>query len=245
MPAKRKIVKKKPEIPAEKLENQEDEAEISDKEEKAEISGDEAENAEDVEKKQRKTGVVYFSMIPPNYNVARMREYFEKIAPGDVGRIYLAKNKASKSLANRYSEGWMELKKKKVAKAIAEQIDNTQIGGKKRDFVSSLYWNIRYLSGFKWVHLTEQLQYEKEVERRRMNVELAQARRIAAHFEDQIEKGRNLRKLEEKVKSAGGKWTNFERDVEQKKTFARKPKKERKNTTVKTENTELMNMIFQ
>lgn len=41
----------------------------------------------------------------------------------------------------------MELKKKKIAKAIAEQIDNTPIGGKNKDPVSSMLWNIRYLSG--------------------------------------------------------------------------------------------------
>lgn len=36
-----------------------------------------------------------------------------------------------------------------------------------------IYMNF-YFSSFKWVHLMEQLQYEKEVEKRRMNVEVAQ-----------------------------------------------------------------------
>lgn len=196
---------------------------------------------EDPEQKQRKTGVVYFSMIPPKYNVVRMREYFEKRCPGQIGRIFLARNKHSKNPQNKYSEGWMELKKKKIAKALADQVDNSPIGGKNKDPVSSMLWNIRYLSGFKWVHLMEQLQYEKEVEKRRMNVEVAQARRIAAHFEEQVEKGKHLRKLEAKVKASGGKWDTFQRDVEQKKAV--RVKKER-SKHVNTESSELLNMIF-
>ncbi|CAI2321100.1 unnamed protein product [Caenorhabditis sp. 36 PRJEB53466] len=250
---KKKIVKK---LPKNTL-DEEKEVKIEEKvvepnideinEETSEIKGeiddeDETEEFENPEEKQRKTGVIYFSMIPPKYNVVRMREYFEKLCPGQVGRIFLAKNKHTKNPQNRYAEGWMELKKKKLAKAIAEQIDNTKIGGKNKDAVSSMLWNIRYLSGFKWVHLVEQLQYEKEVEKRRMNVEVAQARRIAAHFEEQIEKGRHLKKLEAKVKAAGGKWDAFQRDVEQKKSL-KKTKKER-SKHVNTESSELMNLIF-
>ncbi|CCD71476.1 Activator of basal transcription 1 [Caenorhabditis elegans] len=223
--------------------NNEDEAgNLDDSEIKTEESeDDEMETFEDPEQKQKKTGVVFFSTIPPKYNVVRMREYFEKRCPGQVGRIFLARNKHSKNPQYLYSEGWMELKKKKIAKAIAEQIDNTPIGGKNKDPVSSMLWNIRYLSGFKWVHLMEQLQYEKEVEKRRMNVEVAQARRIAAHFEEQIEKGKHLRKLEAKVTASGGKWDKFQRDVQQKKVV--KVKKER-SKHVNTESSELMNMIF-
>ncbi|KAF1771073.1 hypothetical protein GCK72_002898 [Caenorhabditis remanei] len=221
-------------------ENEEDEAETM-KMETPEGEGMETETYEDPEEKQKKTGVIYFTMIPPKYNVARMREYFEKRCPGQIGRIFLARNKHTKNPQLKYSEGWMELKKKKIAKAIASQIDNTLIGGKGKDPVSSMLWNIRYLSGFKWVHLMEQLQYEKEVEKRRMNVEVAQARRIAAHFEEQIEKGKHLRKLEAKVKESGGKWDTFQRDVEQKKAV--KVKKER-SKHVETESSELMNLIF-
>ncbi|ULU12831.1 hypothetical protein L3Y34_015813 [Caenorhabditis briggsae] len=257
---KNKIIKKRNKEPvveevkeevSEDLEptKEEEEAEVSDNEDmdEAEIKEEEedddmeTEAFEDPEQKQKKTGVVYFSMIPPKYNVVRIREYFEKRCPGQIGRIFLARNKHTKNPQNKYSEGWMELKKKKIAKAIAGQIDNTPIGGKNKDPVSSMLWNIRYLSGFKWVHLMEQLQYEKEVEKRRMNVEVAQARRIAAHFEEQIEKGKHLRKLEAKVKASGGKWDAFQRDVEQKKTI--RVKKER-SKQVNTESSELMNMIF-
>ena len=57
---------------------------------------------------------------------------------------------------------------------------------------------MRFFS-FKWVHLVEQLEYEKLVEDKRMQMEIAQARKVAAHFEEQIQKGKYLKKLEEKV----------------------------------------------
>ncbi|PAV62604.1 hypothetical protein WR25_26432 [Diploscapter pachys] len=194
------------------------------------LDDDEIENPEE---KQRKSGVIYFSMIPPKFNAARLRKYFEELAPGQIGRIHLMRNKFSRSIESRYKEGWMEVKKKKLAKAIAAQVDNTPIGGKSRDYVSYLLWNIRYLPSFKWVHLVEQLEYEKLVEDKRMQMEIVQARKVAAHFEEQIQKGRYLKKLEEKankitnlyfqVREKGGEWTeSAPRQPRQKKTVKRK-----------------------
>lgn len=57
----------------------------------------------------------------------------------------------------------------------------------------------RYLKGFKWSHLTEQLSFEKRVEEQRMRVEIVQAKKQARHFIDQVEKGEKIKKLEEKA----------------------------------------------
>ncbi|PAV62615.1 hypothetical protein WR25_10412 [Diploscapter pachys] len=199
------------------------------------LDDDEIENPEE---KQRKSGVIYFSMIPPKFNVARLHKYFEELAPGQIGRIHLVRNKFSRSIESRYKEGWMEVKKKKLAKAIAAQVDNTPIGGKSRDYVSYLLWNIRYLPSFKWVHLVEQLEYEKLVEDKRMQVEIVQARKVAAHFEEQIQKGKYLKKLEEKVREKGGEWTeSAPRQPRQKKTVKRKKEDEMVDDDV-------MKMIF-
>ncbi|KIH66959.1 hypothetical protein ANCDUO_02715 [Ancylostoma duodenale] len=107
------------------------------------------------------------------------------------------RNKNAKTIENRFTEGWLEVKRKKVAKALASRFDNTPVGGKKRDYTSN---KDAFEFSFKWVHLMEQLQYERAVSAHHMSAEIAQAKRVAAHFEEQVEKGRHLRKLEEKVK---------------------------------------------
>ncbi len=44
-----------------------------------------------------------------------------------------------------------------LLQAVARGLNNTQIGGKKRDFYREDIWNLKYLRGFKWDHLTEKV----------------------------------------------------------------------------------------
>ncbi len=46
-----------------------------------------------------------------------------------------------------------------VFQAVARGLNNTQIGGKKRDFYREDIWNLKYLKGFKWDHLTEKVNH--------------------------------------------------------------------------------------
>ncbi|KAE9419305.1 hypothetical protein Angca_009191, partial [Angiostrongylus cantonensis] len=206
---------------------------------------DKGDDFNDPESKQRKSGVLYFSHIPPKFTPSRLQAYFEKYAPNMIGRVYCARNKNSKTIENRFSEGWLEVKRKRIAKALAARFDNSPVGGKKRDYTSSVLWNIKYLTSFKWVHLMEQLQYERTISAHRMNVEIAQARRIAAHFEEQVDKGKHLKRLEEKALKAGGLWNKFQRDIEQRKVIRSKRKKlksKQPHSIAKDEN--VLHMIF-
>lgn len=45
--------------------------------------------------------------------------------------------------------GWIEFADKKIAKQVAESLNNTPIGGKKGDFYHDDIWNLKYLKGFK------------------------------------------------------------------------------------------------
>ena len=56
-----------------------------------------------------------------------------------------------------FTEAWVEFDKKKIAKRVAESLNNKPIGGKKSDFFASDLWNIRYLHKFKWSDLTEKI----------------------------------------------------------------------------------------
>ena len=61
----------------------------------------------------------------------------------------------------KYSEAWIEFKEKQKAKDAAEMLNNQSFGGKKRhNLFHDDLWNIKYLSGFKWSHLTEKLAYD-------------------------------------------------------------------------------------
>ena len=57
----------------------------------------------------------------------------------------------------KFTEGWVEFERKSIAKRVAASLNNTPVGGKKRDFHASDIWNMRYLSKFKWSDLTEQM----------------------------------------------------------------------------------------
>ena len=56
-----------------------------------------------------------------------------------------------------FIEGWVEFHDKRVAKTVALMLNNTPIGGKKRSYYHDDLWNIKYLSKFRWTHLTEKI----------------------------------------------------------------------------------------
>ncbi|KAM3721180.1 Activator of basal transcription [Dirofilaria immitis] len=188
--------------------------------------------------KERKSGIIYFQTLPPNFTVSRMRNEMSKF--GEIGRIYLQAEKrrdAKGKRRKRFVEGWVEFKKKSLAKRVAVSLNNTAVGGKRRNTARESLWTMKYLSGFKWVHLVEQLNFEHRIEQQRMHVEIAQAKRQASFFSDQVEKGEQLRKLEEKVLKKGGMWDKFQRQVQQRSTM-------KKNKKHKHTNDQLLHMIF-
>ena len=62
-----------------------------------------------------------------------------------------------KNRKRNYTEGWVEFADKRVAKATAMVLNNTQIGGKKRYYYHDDIWNMKYLPKFHWSHLTERI----------------------------------------------------------------------------------------
>lgn len=101
----------------------------------------------DLNKKEKK-GIIYFSHIPPGINVRKMREIFSLF--GEVGRIYLEKDNITKNMGkkrkyNTYIEGWLEYKKKVVAKKVAKMLNGQQVGGKRKNPYYDSIWSIKYL----------------------------------------------------------------------------------------------------
>ena len=92
----------------------------------------------------------------------------------EVERVYLEKEHEAVTRARQkskggrkrvhYKEGWVEFACKKDAKMAALALNNQLVGGKKRkNAFHDDRWTIRYLSGFKWHHLTEKLVYDQKM----------------------------------------------------------------------------------
>jgi len=192
--------------------------------------------------KPSKPGIVYMSTIPYRMTAKRVREIFAQY--GELGRIFLQpeiRTLASGKKEKRFVEGWIEFKDRKLAKRVAISLNNTMVGGRKRSKAYESLWNLKYLSRFKWVHLNEQLAYERALHQQRMRTEIAQAKREANCFFDGIEKGKELKRLEESVLKKGGLWERYQRQIEQKKSVSDKKKKE---TPTQSDNILLNDMIF-
>ena len=56
-----------------------------------------------------------------------------------------------------FSEGWVEFEDKRMAKAVAAQLNGNPMGGKRRSAYHYDLWCLKYLSKFKWDHLTEEI----------------------------------------------------------------------------------------
>jgi len=193
--------------------------------------------------KPLKPGIIFMSTVPYRMTAKRVREIFSQY--GEIGRIFLQpeiRTLASGKKEKRFVEGWIEFNDRKLAKRVAVSLNNTMVGGRKRSKAYESLWNLKYLSRFKWVHLNEQLAYERAVHQQRMRTEIAQAKREANCFMDQVEKGRELKRLEETVLKKGGLWEKYQRQVEQKKSIS--DKKKRNLGTTSQSDILLNEMIF-
>ncbi|KAI3642101.1 hypothetical protein MP228_011656 [Amoeboaphelidium protococcarum] len=152
-----------------------------------------------------KSGVVYMSRVPPHMEPHHIKHLLSKI--GQIGRLYFApedeftrmrriKNGGSKKL--QYKEGWIEFKDKKVAKAAAMQLNGTQMGGRKMSQYHDDLWNLKYLPKFKWIHLTEQMAYERMERAKRMAAETDVAKKNVQNYLAQVERARVKEQIEAK-----------------------------------------------
>lgn len=103
-----------------------------------------------------KRGVIYMSRIPPFMKPNKARTIFEQY--GEVTRLFLAEEDASSrkkrkehggNASKQFREGWIEFSDKKIAKRVAESLNNTPMGGKKGDYYHDDIWNLKYLKNFK------------------------------------------------------------------------------------------------
>lgn len=168
-------------------------------------------------KKAKKSGVVYISRVPPFMKPQTLKHFLEPHAPHGLGRIFLTpedhtqhtqrvKNGGNKKKS--FTDGWVEFTSKKEAKLAAEQLNGNIIGGKKGGFYHDDLWNMKYLKGFKWEHLTEQINNENAERAARIREEVRRTRKENRQFVEDVERGKMLagmeRKEKEKLERGGG-----------------------------------------
>ena len=128
---------------------------------------------------------------------------------GVVSNIYLVpedksirknRKKSGGNTRKKYVEGWIEFEDKKLAKRVAESLNNTKIGGKKRSYYHDDIWNLKYLKGFKWRHLTEKIAYDRRMRETRLNAEMAKAARENNAYVEHVEQARLIEKIRARKK---------------------------------------------
>ena len=79
--------------------------------------------------------------------------------------------------SKRFTEGWVEFESKADAKAVAAALNGQPIGGPPRATHRHDLWTLRYLPGFRWEHLTEEVAYQNAVREQRLAAEAGAAAR--------------------------------------------------------------------
>ncbi|KAJ6444547.1 U3 snoRNP-associated protein Esf2 [Purpureocillium lavendulum] len=156
----------------------------------------------------KKSGVVFLSRIPPFMKPAKIRSLLEPY--GTINRTFLAPEdpvsharrvRAGGNKKRLYTEGWVEFVRKKDAKAVCELLNARIIGGKKGSYYHDDIWNLVYLKGFKWHHLTEQIAAENAERASRMRAEISKATKENKEFVRNVEKAKMLDGMQAKSKS--------------------------------------------
>ncbi|KYQ52291.1 Activator of basal transcription 1 [Trachymyrmex zeteki] len=201
-----------------------------------------------IEKKGKKIkrGIIYLSTIPKYMNVTMIQEMFS--AYGKIGRVYLQlvdnetqsvkHKKKTKKIIKYFTEGWVEFESKKVAKFVAETLNNTKVSTRKKSKFYDIMWNIKYLPRFKWVHLSERLAYERAVHKQRLLTEIAQAKREINFFSYNVDRSKKLRRKHEQ-----GEKTTFELPEVKQRDTDNEIRNRKANTQVE-DRTEFLKSIF-
>ena len=165
------------------------------------------------QQKLEKRGMIYLSRIPGSgfMKPAKVRDMLEVY--GTITNLYLApedkslrrnRKKSGGNTRRKFVEGWVEFENKKIARRVADTLNNTKLGGKKRGFYYDDMWNMRYLKGFKWRHLTEKISYDRRIRETRLNSEMARVTRENNAYIAKVEQAKLIEKIEQRKRAKNG-----------------------------------------
>lgn len=162
------------------------------------------------QKKIKKTGVCYLSSIPPYMKPVKLRSVLSRF--GKLDRIFLKPEdpashqkrvKYGGNKKKRFTEGWVEFVNKKDAKLCAETMNGNILGGKKSSYYHDDVINIKYLSGFKWFDLTQQIAKENEIRQSKLSLEISQQAKLNKTFVNNVERSKYINKKRKEAEAEG------------------------------------------
>lgn len=204
------------------------------------------------EKAARKSGVVYISRVPPFMKPHTLKHFLEEHAPKGLGRIfltpedhtrYLQRKKSGGNKKKSFTDGWVEFVSKNDAKAAASILNGNIMGGKKGNYYHDDLWNMKYLKGFKWSHLTEQIAAENAEREARLREEIRRTRKENKAFVEDIERGKALEGMDSKRKAKGSE-TSTKRPEREFKQAKAQGAASRSNEAQKPDVKRALSMIF-
>lgn len=143
-----------------------------------------------------RSGVVYLSHIPPFMKPQTLKNLLMPYANSGLGRVFLtpedsdrrhSRIKAGGNKKKSFVDGWVEFVSKREAKMVVETLNTRTIGGKKGGYYFDDVWSLKYLKGFKWHHLTDQIANENAERDARMRAEGSASRREMREFLRNVE----------------------------------------------------------
>merc|ERR1719499_2467865 len=84
-----------------------------------------------------------------------------------------ARQKHKKDSRKRYTKAWIGFADKRVAKAFVNYCNGETMKGKRRSRFYHDIWCLKYLKGFRWTHLKEELAYHSAMQERKRAEELS------------------------------------------------------------------------
>ncbi|KAI0402764.1 Pre-rRNA-processing protein ESF2 [Xylaria palmicola] len=162
------------------------------------------------EKAAKRSGVVYISRTPPFMKPGTVRSIFERF--GKINRVYLSPEdpqvrarriQQGQNRKKNFNEGWLEFIHKADAKAAVGLLNGTTLAevgmAKKGSYYRDDIWSLRYLKGFKWHNLTEQIAAETAERQSRMRAEISKATKENKEFVRNVQKAKELDGIQSKA----------------------------------------------
>lgn len=158
-----------------------------------------------------KTGILYLSRIPPFMKPSTLRSL---LTPhGTISRIFLtpeppkshsARVRAGGNKKRSFTDGWVEFARKRDAKGCAAALNARTLGeGRRGGWYKDDVWNMKYLKGFKWHHLTAQIAGENAEREARLRTEIRRTGAENKAFVANVERAKMLKGMEAKRADRG------------------------------------------